>query len=153
MKSTKRLWGILALAILCNQLAGCSIFFSQGPPSPPRRKQPFDCSGDALPIIDTIMAGSAGLSVVSTVATGSAHGFAENAAIVLPGLFLMALSVASAGHGYKNADACEKSQADTLSRPHELPNARPSSSVTLEPAAPPAVPADTTPHPNSPFQE
>jgi hypothetical protein len=151
-KSAKRFSCLLAFGILGGQLSGCSILFSKEPPPPYRRTQPFECSGYALPIVDAIGAGATAVTILNRLATGKDK---DRTAAVVPGLLVMAMWVASAGHGNSNAAKCSKAKEDATDSRRNVPLVRQPSSIPLEPMSPPAAPADLNPRPlpDSPFQD
>jgi hypothetical protein len=137
----------LALVMLALSLAGCSFLFSKGPADEFRPGDQVDCSGYALPVLDTMLATLNGIGAIEAATSDDASwkrqmGYDRSVAMALGGLWFVVYS-ASAIHGYRIGAACADAQEDAagfeerrryrLSRP--MPYVPPRS-----PAPPPGVP-------------
>jgi hypothetical protein len=106
----------LALVVFAVSLSGCSFLFSKRPPEDYRRGQPLDCSGYALPFIDTVWAGLNAFGAIQAAATDDAtwkqkSGY-DRSAIVGLGVSWFVISGLSAAHGYRNAAECDEAREE-----------------------------------------
>lgn len=112
---------VLALALSCSQVAGCSFLFSNAPPPDDQREAYFDCSGYAEPVIDTVWAGLNGLGTLVAAGTSQADWnskpeFGSRSATIASGLIWLGLSGASAIYGYSNAQKCSEAKDERMNR-------------------------------------
>ena len=123
----KRSLSVLVLGILGSQLAGCSFLFSKGPKSDSDYgTHPGDCSGYALPVLDTVWAGLNGIGAMTAASTSqvewdSKKEYASRSTTIAVGLLWLGIYGASAIYGYSNASKCSEAMADTEDRPRYLP--------------------------------
>jgi hypothetical protein len=150
----ERFLSVIVLGILGSQLAGCSFLFSKGPKSDSDYgTQPSDCSGYALPVLDTVWAGLNGIGAMTAASTSQAEWdskkeFASRSTTIAVGLLWLGISGASAIYGYSNASKCSEAMADTEDRPRYLPRPR-----RTEPSRPTYSPPPQYEDPDAPQQE
>jgi hypothetical protein len=153
---------VLALALSCSQVAGCSFLFSNAPPPDDQREAYFDCSGYAEPVIDTVWAGLNGLGTLVAAGTSQADWnskpeFGSRSATIASGLIWLGLFGASAIYGYSNAQKCSEAKDERMNRrifvtrPSWPPSSRPTyppQSLTraqADPSSASSAPADPNP--------
>ena len=136
---------------------GCSLGFVAGPPPEHAALPSFSCTDSRVaPVLDTVLGGLAGLSVLSAVSSTDAMWEMNNnrlgsrtdaIAMFAP---LLALEAASAYYGYTRVHACSQARQQALARVQtRLPGMQPiGPPAAMTPAA--APPASPAPAPASP---
>jgi hypothetical protein len=115
----------LLLALFSTAVGGCSFAFVHGPPPNHKTSAFFDCtSGNALPIIDSVLAagalidavgaGAGSSSFVNNDGTMSTSSVRATTALVYGAS--AALLAVSAGYGFKRTSACRDAEADLVRR-------------------------------------
>jgi hypothetical protein len=127
----------VALVMLALSLTGCSFLFSKPPPKDYRKADHFDCSGYALPILDTLWVAANGITAARAMGTSDVTWKQQNhdydrMDVIAVGTVWVIVSGISAIYGYKNAAQCARAT-------DEMPSKR------KPPPAPPGLPTAPTP--------
>lgn len=141
--------GRVLLVTLVLGLGGCSFLFSKPPSDEYRPRGDVDCSGYALPILDTMWAGLNGIGALRAASTDDATWRRQSqpydrSLVMVVGVGWLVVSGLSAIHGYGNGAACAEAQEEAAAldeRRRYLRSLPRRNAVPRPPApSPPAVP-------------